>query len=126
MMREVVRAFLSHSLALGEIPPEYETCPRICASGFKTNECDSCPVKTENEFFKDNLIENLDKNPDCKNWKNYGVNSLLQTVIDVMDTERFSQPANLTAKTDALVGILVSERNRLERVERENSRTENK
>jgi hypothetical protein len=52
-------------------------------------------------------------------WKEYSLEGLLSTVVDISELED-TDPAGWTVKTDRLVKILRSERNRLDRIEQQN------
>ena len=115
MFKESCRAFLYFSNSQSEIDPEHFECG---------SECADCPVRTERAAFEEALQETLTEKTGDK-WKAYGLNSLLQTVVDISelaDTDK----RNWTIKTDRLVRILTSERRRLERIHAWNQRNSDK
>lgn len=110
---------ISHSIALDEIELKYSECPNVCAEGFKPSTCEGCPVKTANEFFTENLTDNLETR--CKgkgDWREFGIPLLKKTVVDICELEN-TDSRNWTIKTDYLVKELKAARNRQEKIQRD-------
>lgn len=80
-------------------------------------------MRTERAEFEAALVETLDEKLGAA-WKKYGLNSLLQTVVDISEIAE-TDKRGWEVKTDRLVRILKSERLRIEKIERWNNRKVN-
>lgn len=108
IFRETARAFLEYSEYQSNLPPEHLDC----------ENCIDC--QNDRKTFEDALKQTLTKAAGDA-WKDYGISSLLSTVIDISEIESTSRE-KWSITTDRLIKILTSERNRLARIERYNSR----
>ncbi|MCD9186707.1 MAG: hypothetical protein LUM44_09750 [Pyrinomonadaceae bacterium] len=105
---------------MGEIPPDYDDCPRVCPFG-DSAKCHDCPAKAEEDNFKENLEFAL-KESLGKDAEKYSINSLIKTVIDISELSESTARTSWTIMTDYLVKILRDERRKLKRILEWNAR----
>lgn len=103
------------------MPPGNDECGNKCPEGEKSNGfCGECPVKEAEDNFKEFVANDL-KEKLKQDWQKYSFDSLYRTVLDVLDFEDLPK-SERTIKTNCLVNILKSARNRIERIDRFNNR----
>lgn len=110
--------------ALGEVSPEYDDCPDRCPIDYENKKpeggfCEDCPIAEIQAEYKALLLDELASIKQSK----WSADYLRRLVFEVMDIEK--SDVELTESAERLVGILRSERMRIERIERWNKRQSN-
>lgn len=110
--------YLVLKLFLQKQDARYDDCGSVCGQTQKPSGefCGGCPIMKADKRFRKETHAALDEKPGAE-WKEYGFDFLQTTLFAVMDLE--DEP-DLFVGTEILVNILKNERNKIERVERQN------
>lgn len=121
--RIVAWRFTVYGRILGNIEPKFDDCGSVCGQTEKPAKdfCAGCPVKKAQDNFKKGTIKFLEQRLKGK-WQKYGYENLLQTVSDVSDLSENLHRDRWTLMTERLIGILKSERMKVDRVDEFNRR----
>jgi hypothetical protein len=103
---------------LNEKDPAYDECGEICGkTGEPLNDyCQGCDMKEAQDDFKEVCIAELEKRLPAGEWKAYGFNALLRSVLDVLKFEGLAAE-NQTARVGKLVSALEYQRGRMRRID---------
>jgi hypothetical protein len=126
--RVVCWQFVVYQKQLGDIPPFYDDCPKICYRLGKDkvdkDYCEGCDIKDARDAFEQEAKAELDERVGEK-WKIYSFESLLGWVYDAFELKQ-SKKKDMSITADIMVGILISEQNKQRRIDDYNREQERK